>query len=270
MPGSRLEPGVTVVVPVWDDYARFLDATIGSISGQYVNLEILLVDNASTVSIAVSGCRVIRSERRLSRGAARNFGLAAVKTELVTFWDADDHLADGALSEMVEALASDVRLVGCLIVEQHSGERHRWPSMGTFRLCRRPRVFALAELVWPRFPVTGSLMRTAEVRELGGYTDSNRAEHWSLAACLAARGRIVLLERPGIHYRVHARQGAGNQVGAVVAQGRLARRSVRLDAGADPLVIRLAPLAGLGSYLVAYVVRPLRGWIRSRRRASAQ
>ena len=264
MPSSRLAPGVTVVVPVWDDYARFLDATLSSIAGQCENLEILLVDNASSEPIVVPGCRVVSSQQRLTRGAARNLGLEAVGTEFVMFWDADDQLADGALTAMIDAMAPDVRLVGCLVAEQHSGELHRWPSMGTFRLCQRSRLFALAELVWPRFPVTGSLLRTVEARELGGYSDSDLAEHWPLAARLAARGRIVLLERPGIRYRIHPAEQGGDGGAAVVAQGRLARRSVRSDPSAVRIVSRLTPLAGLASYLVAYVVRPLLGWWRAR------
>ena len=260
--GETLNPGITVVIPVWDEYVRFLVETLGSLERQRPRPQIVLVDNASDTAVAKNGYTVIRSPARLSRGAARNLGLSVVETELVMFWDADDHLCDGALADMVDALGGDVRVVGCQIVEQGSRRPHRWPRPSTLRRSRHVRLFALLELIWPSFPVTGSLMRTAEVRELGGYSDTSQSESWPLAAALAARGRIRLLARPGIEYRVD--DGAEGRPSAMLKEGARARRVVRSDEAADPLVRLLAPLTGFGSALVAYVLRPLRARLMAR------
>ena len=259
---APLVPGITVVIPVWDGYVRFLGETLESLERQDPRPEIVLVDNASRVPVAAEGCEVVRSQARLSRGAARNLGLSAVETELVLFWDADDHLCDGALAEMAAALERDVRLVGCQVIEQGSRRLHRWPPASTLRWSRHPRSFALLELIWPRFPVTGSMMRTSEVREIGGYSDSSQSEHWPLAAALAARGRIRILERPGIEYRIH--EGAEGSRSEMLKEGARGRRAVRSDVAADRLVRLLAPLTGPGSVIVAYALRPLRSRLTAR------
>ena len=67
-------PDVSVVVPVWDGYVRFLDECVASVRAQEgVAWELIVVDNASSVPIAdVPGARTVRSAQRLSTGAARN------------------------------------------------------------------------------------------------------------------------------------------------------------------------------------------------------
>lgn len=255
-------PAVTVVIPVWDEYVRFLPATLDSLERQRPRPAILVVDNASRVPVADERCEVIRSPSRLSRGAARNLGLHAVKTELVIFWDADDRLHDGVLGEMIDALEEDVRAVGCPMLERGSRRAHRWPPRSTGRLCRHARAFALLELVWHRFPVTRSLVHTSEAREVGGYRDADQSEDWPPAAALAARGRVRLLDRPGIDYRVHP--GAPPARAELLGAAAEARRAVRSDPAADPLVRLLSPLTGVGSLLIAYVLLPLRALLSNR------
>jgi hypothetical protein len=124
-------------------------------------------------------------------------------------------------------------------------------------LTRFAGAFALLELIWHRFPVTRALLRTAEARALGGYCDSSFAEDWPLAAALAARGRIRILDRPGVGYRVH--DGPRATRSEILRNGARARRAVRSDPGARALVRRLAPLTAVGQAFVVYVLRPLRG-----------
>ncbi len=78
---------------------------------------------------------MVRSERRLSLGAARNLGLQRVQTPYVLFWDADDTMLPRTLLFLEAAIEADPRLAafGAAILEA-SGGRHRWPRPWIARL----------------------------------------------------------------------------------------------------------------------------------------
>src|SRR4051794_19651989 len=88
----------TVVIPVWDEYVRFLPDAVGSVARDAPGTPILVVDNASTIPVPdLPGTSVVRSDRRLTAGAIRNLGLEHVKTKYVVVLDADDMLLPGTL-----------------------------------------------------------------------------------------------------------------------------------------------------------------------------
>lgn len=178
-----------------------------SLSSQAPAARLLVVDNASDVALPeVPHAEVIRSDQRLTLGAARNLGLAHVSSPNVIFWDADDVMEPGTLALLEDALAQDPQLVafGAAIVEDPSGLRHRWPRPWVARVLRHPRLFALIDCVWSMFPTTGAtIMRTATVRSCGGFADADSGEDWCLGASLAFRGRFGWSERPGRHYLQH-------------------------------------------------------------------
>jgi glycosyltransferase involved in cell wall biosynthesis len=96
---------VSVVIPVWDDYARRLPSALASLGDQGMALTIIVVDNASTTPVPdAPQATTLRLERRVSVGAARNAGLAAVDTPFVCFLDADDELLPGALVRLRASL----------------------------------------------------------------------------------------------------------------------------------------------------------------------
>jgi hypothetical protein len=79
---------VAVVVPVWDAYVRPLaEIALPSILAQGVNTSVWIVDNASAEPVpallepdaGTVPVRVVRSDRRLTAGAARNLALAGVR-----------------------------------------------------------------------------------------------------------------------------------------------------------------------------------------------
>jgi glycosyltransferase involved in cell wall biosynthesis len=196
------------VIPAWDRYVGpRLQEAVASIASQERPVRILVVDNASTVPLPeLAGVEVLRSEARVSLGAARNLGLAAVTSPNVIFWDADDLMPPGTLGFLEDELARDARLVafGAAIVEEPSGLRHRWPRRWIARVIPYPRLFAVIDCVWSMFPTTGAtVMRTALVRACGGYTDADSGDDWCLGAVLVFRGRVGWSERPGRRYLRH-------------------------------------------------------------------
>ena len=130
---------------------------------------------------------MIRTPRRLTLGAARNFGLARVTTPYVMFWDADDLMPAGTLRFLRERLSSDPGLVAAAagIVEDEPRIRHRWPPRFAARLAHRPRLFALCHSVWSLFPTTGgTLIRAAAAKEAGGF---GRRRVAATTGCSASR-----------------------------------------------------------------------------------
>ena len=203
---SASAPDVTVVVPVWDGYVRFLAECVESVRAQEgVSVELVVVDNASQVPVPdLSGARVVRAPQRLTTGAARNRGLQEASAPLIVFLDVDDLLVDGALSALVAGLRTHPQAVAftMAMIDGDTGARHRAPRRLVRTLAPFPRVFALANTVWSLLPTQGAtIMRTALVREARGYADRSHGEDWALGAALTWRGRVALDERPALVYR---------------------------------------------------------------------
>jgi len=205
---------VTVVIPVWDRYCRFLTECLDSVLSQTGERpRIIVVDNASHEPLPAlpPEIEVLRAPARLSVGAARNLSLPHVITPEVIFCDADDRLLPGALAFLRQRMADRPELVACIsryvswdpetdtkIVLERS------PRPIVFRASRYRRSFALVNLRFNCFPIVGGILRTAAVRDAGGFGDSSVGEDWILGTQLAFRGPIEFHEQPAFLRRVHS------------------------------------------------------------------
>jgi len=221
----------------------------------------VLIDNASEPPIeAGANIHLVRAERRLSAGAARNLGLTVVTTPYVVFLDADDLLVPGVLRFLVERISSDPELsaVASGVVEE-SGTRHRWPPRWSTSLASRRRLFALAHSVWSLFPTTGpTILRTEHVRDAGGYANANAGEDWVLGVSMVWRGRVELHERPGLVYR---RLGDSlweqrRSPKDLMTHAAAVRRRLRCDRGVPLLARTLAPLLVVPQAVVLLCLAP--------------
>src|SRR2546423_15481482 len=201
---ARVEPqslssSLTVVIPVWDDYVRFLPDAVGSVTRDAPGTPVLVVDNASSIPVPdLPGTTVVRADRRLTAGAVRNLGLEHVDTKYVVVLDADDMLLPGTLDFLVSRFEADPSLTVCStsILDAKTGERHRTPRRFVPTFSRWRRLFALTDCLWSLFPIQGcAILRTAQVRDAGGYADANMGEDWVLAVSLAFRGRVEGTDR---------------------------------------------------------------------------
>jgi glycosyltransferase involved in cell wall biosynthesis len=106
-------PLVSVVIPHHND-SDTLAAALNSALGQSVsNLEVILVDDASTENIdgVVAGIgdgrlRIIRHDRNRGAAAARNTGIAAARGEFIAFLDADDSWYPAKLERQLSAIGN--------------------------------------------------------------------------------------------------------------------------------------------------------------------
>lgn len=257
------------MIPVWDDYVHWLPEAVASVREQDMPADIIVVDNASAAPVpALEGVDVVRTPRRLSAGAARNFGLAEVESEYVTFLDADDLLPEGTLGHLASQLAAhpEAAVGVSSIVEAETGQRHSSPRPLAFALARHPRLFAAAHSVWSLYPTQGCAMaRTGEVRDAGGYGDASGGEDWVLGVSLAFRGRVVMSERVGLIYRAGdaTLSRADRSAAELARRARMVRRRIRSD-GAVPRWAHLAlPLVAVLQLVVIYGLRPAYRALRS-------
>jgi glycosyltransferase involved in cell wall biosynthesis len=260
----------TVVIPVWDEYVRFLEEAVGSVREDAPGTPIVVVDNASSVPVPeLPGTTVVRAPERLTVGAARNLGLDAVETDNVLVLDADDRLLPGTIGFLEGRLdAAPERAVSCAgIVDGDTGARHRTPRRWAVRLATARRLFALLHSAWSLYPIQGcALFRTAAVREAGGYPDADWGDDWVVSVSLAYRGQVDLNERPGRWYRITPgsishRPRSAAELGA---SARLVRERIRADAGIPGWARALLPLVWALQLTAVHVARPILRGLRGR------
>ena len=261
MVGDKSPASVTVVIPAWDDYVRFLPEAVDSVRRDAPETPILVLDNASKLPLPeLSGVTVVVSPERLTAGAIRNLGIERVETEYVLVLDADDQLLPGTLEFLQSRLRAnpDVSICTTAILDGQTGERHRFPRRFAPVLARRPRMFALLDCVWSLFPIQGcALLRTAQVREAGGYADADWGDDWVLAVSLAFRGRVELQDRLGRYYR-HTPESLWRRSGRddLVVSARLVRQRLRRDPGIPTWARALLPVISVLQLAAVYLLRP--------------
>jgi len=254
---------VSVVIPVWDDYVRYLREAVESVRRSAADALIVVVDNASATPVPeLEGCEVVRAPKRLSEGAARNLGLERVSTPFVLFLDADDMLLDHALEDLLGRFAANPELAvsACSILDAATGERHRSPRAFAARLAGRPRLFAFWNSVWSLLPIQGcAVLRTAQVREAGGYADADVGEDWDLGASLAWRGSVEISDELGRYYR--SLEGSSERRARTAPELRAITRRIRRRLRHDSAVPRwartLLPLIAALQLTLIHLARPL-------------
>ena len=275
LPSAQIEAEISVVVPVWGDYAgEPLAEALASLRAQDLAPRIIVVDNASDPPLEdIDGVEVVRAPSRLTVGAARNLGLEAVKTPYVLFWDADDLMLPGTLRFLRDRIASDPRLVLVAAAIREEGDPptpHRWPRHWTYPLTRYRRAFSLAHCVWSLFPTTGSSIIRSRDAAIG-FGDANSGEDWQLGVSLAFRGRISLESRPGRVYRRHPTslwetQRSGRKL---MDHSRAVRERIRRDPEIPASARLLLPAIAVLQFIAVRVVRPLTGMMRAIRAPKA-
>lgn len=262
---------ITVVIPVWGTYVDFVVEAVGSAHGDPAVERVIVVDNANRPPLAgIEGCELIRSDRRLTRGAIRNLGLAHVDTDYVVFLDADDLLLAGALpllSRALEEFGDAPAAIGGIV--EPDGAPYRLPRGFARWIARYRRAFAWVNATWSIMPIQGcALLRTATVRDAGGYADADHGEDWALAAALAFRGRVRFTSQPALVYRFGPNSPAVRRQprAVLLVNARRVRARLRRDPAVQlgGLAVALLALAQVGAVLFGQPAARLARLIRAR------
>ena len=208
------DPEISVVIPTYNRWPLLKEA-IESVRAQtYQDFEIIVIDDGSTdgtgerVLAAYADDPRVRYFHQPNRGpsAARNIGIAQARGHLLALLDSDDAWLPTKLERQLEILRTD-RSVGVVYCKfafmDELGDRLDQP--------------------WPRPPVRGDLyvdlmysnvvygsdsavlMRTADMREAGGFDESLfAAEDHDLWRRLALRHRFVCLDEVLVLVRMHS------------------------------------------------------------------
>ena len=146
-------------------------------------------------------CQVVHIHRSdESLASVRNFLLNTVTTEWVTFLDADDELEPGYVDALLAA-KGDIRAPGV---------RYVLPSQDPDTFFQSPvQNLAGTNLDMMNYCVIGSMVRTAAVREAGGFWEEPAYEDWSLFRRMWMLGAVVT-HTPEAVYRVHVSQESRN------------------------------------------------------------
>ena len=206
-----VRPAVGVVIPVHNG-APYLGAALDSLVAQQLPAtQVVVVDDGSTDGTAAVArsyqdrlpLEILRLGGRSGVSAARNAGVARLRTPLVGFLDADDVWYPQHLDRTVEAYMRRGGLIspGALIWYPDGSVRpfHRWLGM------RRPRDGRqLQALLRQNFVFVGALVPRADFLAVGGFRPFPVGEDWDLWIRLLARGlRVTQLDEPTVLYRRH-------------------------------------------------------------------
>jgi len=159
-------PLVTVIIPVYDRGYCLIEAVNSVLEQTHRNLECIVVDDGSrdnsyelAVAAAAADPRLrVFTQDNAGVSAARNHGLREARGEYVTFLDSDDLMTPFRVRRQLELLAEtgcDAVVGECEIFAVGGAALPTWQDQkGTY--------------------TTSILLRTSDVRAVGGYDESLR------------------------------------------------------------------------------------------------
>jgi glycosyltransferase involved in cell wall biosynthesis len=203
-------PEVSVVVPTHNRRDLLERALSSALAQRNVELEIIVVDDASSdgtaafvesLAAADSRVRSIRSETSRGGGASRNAGIESSRGRVVAFLDDDDEWLPGKLERQLALLAANPDAVACSANFEQlfpSGRRR------TFTVPHRPSIAAvLYENVLGGASVCACSLDA--LRAIGGFDARLKsAQDFDLWIRLRQRGAIVACGESLVLYREHA------------------------------------------------------------------
>ncbi len=220
-------PLISVVIPVYNREDLVVDAVRSCLGQTYGNIEVLVVDDASTDG-SYEVCRrfgppvfVFRQDHK-GQSAARNLGIECASGQYVLFLDSDDVLEPEALEVLWNRLAAH---------ERKGGE---WgASYGIKRSCderlrevkSRPKHYhegwLLPHILFDNFVRTGTfLVRKSILTDIGKFREDLVAkEDLLLVYSIAANHKFCFVGRPVAKHRRHGGPRARDSYVAIVKQG---------------------------------------------------
>ncbi len=206
-PPGRPAPGISVVVPAYNEIAGIAATVTSMVSSSYPgDIEVVVVDDGSTDgtaavvrNLALPGVRLI-SQSNSGKSAALNRGIAAARYDILVLVDGDTVFEPEALSRLTSRLADPAvgAVSGNTKVANRSGFLGRWQHleyvMG-FNLDRR--MFDILGTI-PTVPGAIGAFRRATLAAVGGVSADTLAEDTDLTMAICRSGWRVVYEQSAI------------------------------------------------------------------------
>lgn len=209
---QAVPPLVSVILPTFNRAHTLLRAVNSVLNQDYREIELIVVDDASSdgsadllKGVADPRLRVIRHEKNKGVAGATNTGIRAARGEIIAFQDSDDEWLDGKLSQQMARLAAappDCVCVYCIKIVYGRDPQFR---RGRRRVaCVPGPEEALVEgdlraLLWRRNIVSPqtALCTRAAVLQLGGFDEKLRSDQdWDFFSQLAEIGSFAFVDAP--------------------------------------------------------------------------
>ncbi len=207
-------PEVTVVVPTRNRSTFLPTALLAALGQEDVELEVVVVDDASSDDTASTLARfsdprlhVLRHGERRGVARARNAGIARARGEWVAFLDDDDVWSPRKLRTQLDATRSegaDFVYGAAVLLDEERRALESFPAPEPAGLARR----LLHSGVIPAGS-SNVVAKTEFVRRLGGFDEAlGHLDDWDLWLRLALNGRAAAVSEILVGYVLHA----GNRV----------------------------------------------------------
>jgi GT2 family glycosyltransferase len=209
-PLQRDTPSLALVIPHFR-LTRFLHACLTSVLAQArVPDEIVVVDSSSDETAAIMAAfsgrvrHVVQAEKGVA--AARNAGVAATRSDLVAFLDADNEALPICAARQLDAFRGDDDVVlchGAMWVVDADGQP--WPDAAPWS---SEAVSIDQQLGWllerNRIAADTVCVRRSALDAVGGFCEEPGVrEDYDLWLRLAGRGRFAYVDAPLVRYRRH-------------------------------------------------------------------
>ena len=223
-----MHPLVSVMMPCYNGCVRYPGARASLVAQTHADWECVLVDDGSTDGsldvvdrLGDPRVKVIRLERNMGRGVARQVALDNARGDLLCMLDADDWIFPTKLERQADALASETGLslvsTGFAIVDTRNelvGIRARGPD-GPLR-ARGP----VRRVAAPWLPFAASMMRTGLASQVRFDAQLTASEDLDFLIIFLLNQHYAILPEASYVYTEHA----STTLGKMVLSLRLARK----------------------------------------------
>ncbi|WP_298528033.1 glycosyltransferase [uncultured Christiangramia sp.] len=200
----KIKEKISIVIPCYNDPIYVTRAVDSAVAQDYVDLEIIVVDDGSNSEtkailrgLEPKMSKLITQENK-GPSAARNTGIALANGEFILVHDSDDYFEPAFCTKAVEVFSrkNDVKAVTCYA---------RW-----FQSDRQYRIFKppggdLKDFLIQNATLSNSMFRKKDWEEAGGYDEKmiNGFEDWEFFIRLHANGgKTYVIPEVLFHYRM--------------------------------------------------------------------
>lgn len=201
---------VSVIIPTYNRAEHIRAAVVSVLAQDYEEMEILVIDDASTDdtetvirSIHDSRLQYVRKEVNSGAAAARNQGLSMAGGKYIAFQDSDDLWVPGKLKRQLARMQDGYGMVFAINERTHrDGSKEMVPHTGLQRENLQGQIYP--HLLAESFMSTPSmLVDAAVIREVGGFDENMmNYEDYDLALRIAKCVRVGFVDDVLVQSRI--------------------------------------------------------------------